>query len=878
MPEHFNFSLVLVREPWGKWWGLPEPYALKWHLMDTAAAAYVLWEMHLPEGLRGWIGGQLGLPGDETRWFVAFLAGLHDVGKACPCFQDQTPARGTVGWIHHANVTYLTLSQLLRGPGREYEPFARSSPYRMAELLGGHHGFFQETDRRLGRSGTPRFEDRLGGAPWQDERRRQVEMLRMLLGQPRIPDEIPGPVAAVLAGLVILADWTASDTKWIETSQMKASTDPRIRWSQTVSSIRNRLSGLGVSVPVLAETVSTERLIGHPPNPLQASIEEDFHPAGPGLLVITSSTASGKTEAAFLAVHRLGAVTGRPGMVMSLPTQATTNAMWIRGTGFAGQVAASDRPVTLAHTMSAFFEPYRVYCADDPVMDWLNGRHKPLLAGMSVVTIDQILIAALPITFNMLRLWAILGKTLVVDEVHAADPYMLALLARLLSWCGHFGISVVLLSATLPRHISRELTIAYLSGVGDTGPSSADLAIETPSYPGWLFTAADGGVHRPTQGSLQAMREYGKRSARVKYLRYERGTRLARIARYVNSAVAEGGCVAVVCSTVASAQNTYATMAAALRRLPPSPDAVQTWLLHARLPYHRRLGIENEIITRFGNNPTDDLPRPRTGIVVTTSILEQSLDVDFDLVISDLVPIAQLIQRLGRAWRHHRDNRPGWIPEPALVVLDPLLERFPAEWTSIYSEYELAATRRLLEGHDGTLVVPDDVDDLVQAVHDQGLPTIDDAVAWLWADRRATKIRDGASARNRAIPVPHMLGWLRELSDPNITDKDATARLGVDNLWLIPQYIGPDGRTWLDPERTQPFPIGRPVHTEIMAMMNASVRCPAAWTQGWENPLAEQWKRTPLGRDALSFPAPAYGGLRLDPVLGLVKEGLHDDL
>ncbi|MGV9586724.1 CRISPR-associated endonuclease Cas3'' [Nocardia farcinica] len=76
-----------MTEPWGKRWGLSQPYLLKWHLLDTAAVAFVLWDVHLPSGVRQWIGAQLGLNPDDARRFVAFLAGLHDVGKACPCFQ-----------------------------------------------------------------------------------------------------------------------------------------------------------------------------------------------------------------------------------------------------------------------------------------------------------------------------------------------------------------------------------------------------------------------------------------------------------------------------------------------------------------------------------------------------------------------------------------------------------------------------------------------------------------------------------------------------------------------------------------------------------------------------------------------------------------------
>ncbi|MFD5179472.1 CRISPR-associated helicase Cas3' [Nocardia sp. NPDC058379] len=861
---------------WGKRSGLPRSYPLKWHLHDTAAAAHVLWDVHLPAGVREWISGQLRLSPEDARRFVAFLAGLHDVGKACPCFQNQHPPRNAVGWIHHATVTYLTLPELLSYSGREHRISVRSSPYRMAELLGGHHGVFQVCDKgALGRR-TPRQETKLGGTAFHQSRRELVDGLRSVLGDPTIPERIGGSLAGVLAGFVILADWIASDTEWIKTSQLSAPADPIQRWRQTISSMRRRLPDLGLGVPNLADLVSIELLVGGPANPLQRSIEHDFHPPGPGLLVITAGTGSGKTEAAFVGVHRFGVATGRPGMIMCLPTQATTNAMWMRGTAFAGAAASSDRPVTLAHTMSAFFEPYRDYCADDVVMGWLNGPRKPLLAGMSVVTVDQVLLAALATKFNMLRLWGLLGKTLVVDEVHAADPYMLTLLARLLSWCGFLGVPVIMISATLPRHITRELAASYLGHLHD----AASRALEELPYPGWLYVGADGMVQRPAQDSVSPMRAFGRRPTRIDYCRYRPGSRVDRILGHLQSAVASRGCVAVVCSTVASAQRTFEQIKTALNSPGGAPSgATPLWLLHARFPYQQRLQIETEVITRFGKHPTEQHGRPERGIVVTTTILEQSLDVDFDLVISDLVPVAQLIQRLGRVWRHSGYTRPEWVSKPTLVVLDPEIAGFPPEWLSIYPEYELAATRRLLAPLGLDLLVPDGVDQLVQQVHNRDLPPIDSAEATAWSKRNSTALERKSMAGFVTIPAPHHLGDLIELTDPLVVedDVDASTRLGVDNVWLIPQYTDTDGRHWLDADHRIPFPVGSLSDSDVMTVIAASVRCPLGWVRGWDNPYRTRWKKTPLVNTYL-LPAPRHGGLYLDPELGLVKEGLSDAL
>ncbi len=76
---------------------------------------------------------------------------------------------------------------------------------------------------------------------------------------------------------------------------------------------------------------------------------------------------------------------------------------------------------------------------------------RPLLAQFAVGTIDQALMAVLPVRHNALRLLALSCKTFIVDEAHAYDPYMQVLLGRLLNWLGAYGVPVVLLSATLRR-------------------------------------------------------------------------------------------------------------------------------------------------------------------------------------------------------------------------------------------------------------------------------------------------------------------------------------------------------------------------------------------------------------------------------------------
>ncbi|MFC0436467.1 CRISPR-associated endonuclease Cas3'' [Kutzneria buriramensis] len=133
---------------WGKRKDLPSDYPLLHHLIDTAAAAYVLWDKHLAPGVRAWLVAQLGLDDQDARRFVAFLAGLHDVGKACPCFQDEWPPPGSADYVRHEQVSYLTLPTLLNGFTEVEDPMVESVAHRIAEIAGGHHGEFQSVARR----------------------------------------------------------------------------------------------------------------------------------------------------------------------------------------------------------------------------------------------------------------------------------------------------------------------------------------------------------------------------------------------------------------------------------------------------------------------------------------------------------------------------------------------------------------------------------------------------------------------------------------------------------------------------------------------------------------------------------------------------------
>lgn len=843
---------------WGKLRGLPAPYPLVSHSVDAAAAAFVLWEWHVPAGMRAWLAAQWGVGEEQARWVVALLAGLHDVGKCEECFQAR---RG--GGKSHALVSYLSVPSVLCDPAA-VGVFVESVAHRVGEVVGGHHGVFPAVDDVW--VWRPERMKSLGGELWQERRRELVGVIRRVLGDPALPGVFPAGCAAVVTGLVIVADWVVSEVGWIREAQLRAPREWAARWAHTVGSVRERVAGLGLRVPEFRASVSIRDLVGQAPRPLQRSLEEEFRPDRAGLLVVTAPTGVGKTEGVAVATRALGTVAGRPGVMWCLPTRATTNAMWQRWTGFELAMSTRSGVVTMAHSMASFHGEYQQYLTEEPGGVWLNDPHRPMLAGMNVVTVDQVLAAVLASKFNVVRLWALSAKVLVVDEVHSLEPYMLALLGRVLSWCGFLRVPVVLLSATLPTSVTRDLTRAYLSGVEPGW--SGEVAV--PEYPGWVFTDVDGRAQRPGPEAAASIRGDGRRTARLERVRYRPGRRGAVIDGYARRVVTEGGCVAVVCATVPAAQATYRRLVRLVQQLVSVAPGDTVTLLHARMPEWRRVEVEDDVVAAFGKDSTART-RSRPKIVVSTALIEQSLDVDFDLVITDLAPIAYLLQRLGRCRRHDREGRPEWLGEvPTLVVLDPEGGVAP-RLSELYPEYELLATRAVLAEHGPVLRVPEDVDALVQRVHSHELPPLEPKYFRQWAERHAmTSVHKGLS-RFVVVPRPDMV---RDLSGMTrlVEDGEVATRLGVDSARVIPYVEDRNGTRWLG--EGVPMPGARLDRRTIRLLVDYSIPCPQDWVKGLEE-VPKGWTH-PLLRRARLLPMSGRAGLRVDGDLGLVKGKLDD--
>ena len=477
-----------------------------------------------------------------------------------------------------------------------------------------------------------------------------------------LPDGLPEPEAAAchvlprhswrLAGLAVLADWLGSNTTHFSYRDTPQPLDKY--WEETaLPRARRAVRAAGLEAcPVHSWSGAQELLEFKELTPLQhfaATIEIDKEPQ---MFLLEDVTGAGKTEAAFLLAYRLMAEGLAQGLYFALPTMATANQMYERTAGIYRRLYAEDaRPsLVLAHGSRHLVEGFRhsilsqhelpsdrsiqgeQQTASAQCSAWLaDNRKKALLADVGVGTVDQALLGVLQVRHQSLRLLGLAGKVLIVDEVHAYDNYMSELLEVLVEAQAMQGGSVVLLSATVPVPLRRSLIRAFARGRGLPSPAvPPDMRYPLATHISGEALTSDAFKTRPEL----------ERRVNVHPLHSEQ-----KAVEKVRAASARRQCVCWIRNTVEDAR----------RGCEMLRDAVgegRVRLFHSRFVMGDRLRIEGEVVHSFGR---DSGPRERHGqILVATQVVEQSLDLDFDEMVSDLAPVDLVIQRAGRLRRHAR--------------------------------------------------------------------------------------------------------------------------------------------------------------------------------------------------------------------------------
>lgn len=713
-----------MTQSWMRFWGKARPlegsnrpwHAVAAHALDVAAVASLL-------------------PRPTThpidRKTLGFLVALHDIGKFSRPFQAQcpdlwpadvlgpVPDRRVVALRHDA-VGYCVLERVTPDLLEDVLPkWEIDETGHVWQALAGHHGRPVVIPQHV-------RDDIICSACKQAARDFALAM-RELFDPP--PLELPrrrrgcNPFARLgwdLAGLVTLADWVGSRQQWFPYASAASIANPAAYfWNQALPRAAAALSAAGLGAAPASTFGGLRALFPalREPSPVQRWAEQVLLPDGPVLAIVEDVTGSGKTEAAVTLAHRLLALGRASGVFLALPTMATANAMFDRMRAAYGRLFAPEaRPsLVLAHGRAALDPRFAALMEADPSLDrepsdpadlpneahcaaWLaDDRRRALLAQVGVGTIDQALLSVLPVRFATLRQQGLKGKVLIVDEAHAFDAYMERELKELLRFLAALGGSAILLSATLPLTLRSELVKAFREGLATPAATGRP---ESTAYPLVTLAAASGVTEQPC-----VMRDGLARTVRV--------TRVpnagAAMARVVAGARA-GAAVAWVRNTVDDA------IAAADALL---QEGLVPMLFHARFALCDRLKIEQEVLRRWGR---DSAGEERRRVLVATQVIEQSLDLDFDLLCTDLAPADLLIQRAGRLWRHQGRARP--VAGPELLVLSPEPVDAPAaDWVrgslpgtaAVYRDPALLWRGARAIFAKGAITTPDDMRPLVEA-------------------------------------------------------------------------------------------------------------------------------------------------------------------
>ncbi|MEV4752997.1 CRISPR-associated helicase Cas3' [Streptosporangium sp. NPDC049248] len=756
---------------WAAWAkaGGSQCHPLMGHVLDTAAVAERLMELVLGPRCREELRAAFEPLGQAERW-IATLCGLHDLGKYSPTFQglqvelavarfdasaaaDVRSVRKRAGLgrridTPHGLVTTLHLKDLLLRWGASPD-----TAEVLAVALGGHHGHFpdgaavRQARREVNNHGGHRWRG------WRDDLVSEVLAVRGLAepSETRWQDVHVSVGAAVgFAALTTISDWIASDT---ENFPYADGRDLPAYAHQAEELAVLAVDRLGLR-PWTPPARFGELFPGKPPRPVQVLVEQmTLDRDEPSLIIVEAPTGEGKSKAALQAAAALMAKNDLMGTYVAMPTQATSNQMLIELEELVAELG-DDVTVRLIHSTAKDHLSERATTptgvgydeqqeGDVGAQEWFT-RKKNLLAPVGVGTIDQALKAVIRSGHDFVRLAALANKVVVIDEVHAYDTYMSTLLDRLLAWLGRLGTSVVMLSATLPSGRRQELVAAWQSGLLRCLPREVPAMEPCAGYP----RVSLAGTGRPVA-----------RAAGVSKLNTDRTLRLSRVrdedvVDWALGQAAGGRSVVVMHNLVRRAA---ATHAAVEKRIAAQPKALRPRLImiNGRLAVGARRVVEAELQAAFGEGGE----RPRQGaIVVSTQVLEQGLDLDFDAMLSDLAPVDWLIQRAGRLHRHSRDAARG---EPVLAIAGvvdtetgPL---FPPYLETVYAPMTLLRTWALLH-HRTSLDLPGEVPGLVDALY--GAP---EAIAcpagweeaWRVAAEKLERKRKTAERNARLMYLPH---------------------------------------------------------------------------------------------------------------------------
>lgn len=797
-PVHF-LAAKSDRKDCEKW--LP----LWMHLLDTAKVMDFLVNDWLPDHVKYFL-----CEDEEALSNTARCLGvMHDIGKATPLFQSRILQNiKDIGKL-------LATNGLPIPPLNRFDSYARS-PHALAgeaillnrnvtkgfaAIVGAHHGTPHPLDQPdwaqlqidpYSATYANYYDDiRVHRKDlWKNTRSNLIDEVLNLCGG-TLPDDhstlFTVPQQVIWTGLLTIADWIASNENYFPLLSVEDEGSISL-YPSRIEEALERLNLPQVWSPC-CYTLPPEQFktrFGFTPNRVQKSIVQTATSVNKlGLFILEASMGAGKTAAALATSELLASRTGCGGLFFGLPTQATSNGIFPRIEHWAASQAKDDQviySIKLAHGAAELNDNYQSIFHGTAITNednedhenllvhpWFEGRKQALLSDFVIGTVDQILMMALKQRHLMLRHLGLAGKIVIIDECHAYDAYMDQYLEQALAWLGAYDVPVILLSATLPYETRTRLVRAYQNKrqMGFSSLHKEPWMINR-DYP--LLTWTDGSEVKQKAISFDG----AEQSVQIKRLADE------ALCDTLKNLLTDGGCAGVICNTVKRAQ----AFAEQIQAACPNEEVL---VFHAGFTMEQRASLEQKLLTRLGKASIKET-RDHL-IVVGTQVMEQSLDVDFDVMVTDLCPADLLFQRMGRLHRHERE-RPRLLQDAVCYVLgageDQELEKGAV---AIYGEYLLLRTKGILPN---CFSIPKDISETVQNVYDPAYPINPEKEAAAFQDyqNKLHTLRQSANAFRLGAPSKSKrrrttIAGLLDTAVPNDVKADAAVRYGADSIEVI---------------------------------------------------------------------------------------------
>lgn len=771
----------------------------------------------------------------ELKSFFALAAALHDLGKISNSFRDMlrkgAPQRAgrhwevTEAWLLKFDAAFADIV---------VDEFDRRDLYA---AIAGHHG------RPPLQEGFDKMWHAAGAEAAEDA---EAAIFALMKLWPNACYDLPFEAIAAqtwwLPGLIATADWIGSNPEFFP--PLAAGRDAGDYLERARGKAEEAVRKAGLDFPTLSKRsiVPQEWVL----RPMQEASQTVEFPDGPTLVLIEDETGSGKTEAALILAQRMMRVGKGRGMFFALPTMATANAMFARVTEMVGALFDTPPSVALAHGRAGLSTRFREVIRVAPgagrpaCTAWLaDDRRRALLANIGVGTVDQALLSGLPVRHAMLRHFALSQKILIVDEVHEmGDPYMVEELCQLLRLHRRMGGSAILMTATMPVELREKLCRAY----GEKSP-------ESRAYP--ALTVAG-------QMQITDLKSVNLRGP----VKVERLPNVGSALELLERAVELGAAVLWVRNSVDDAIEAVEMLRG---------RGIEADILHARFALADRMRHEANALATFGKERRKCPGR----VLVATQVVESSLDLDFDVMVSDLAPISALVQRAGRLWRHMdrrpRDTRP--VSAPVLHVLSPDPEQVSdARWLqqvlnrgafTYPADLQWRTARALFAA--GKIEAPEGLRDLIEEGLSGG--NLPEALVQVEDERQGLAFAQSDLARQNLIDLTQPYRAIKGFSD----DADFPTRLGREQRVLVlvrrdgDRLLPLDADTWTADSR-QYAEVSAAAHKlDPLLLPDQTAPEIVAVKQDWPDWMQSRLTLCPMGKDG-----GICEGLSYDRELGLL--------